>query len=151
MFHSTDLKATVLTLLGGAHAYLPEFAPGPVLAAIPRYGVTIASLVPTMLIRILQDPELGKHDLRSLRLISYGTSPMAAKWIRRVMEAFPGVGLQQVYGLTETSPVLTILDEASHRRGLDGAGHLLGAAGRPLPGVDLRIVDATGRDVPAGS
>jgi long-chain acyl-CoA synthetase len=150
MFHSTDLKATVLTLHGGAHAYLPEFSPRAVLSAIARHRVTIASLVPTMLIRLLQDPELGRHDLSSLRLISYGTSPMAVEWIRRVMQAFPGVGLHQVYGLTETAPVLTILDEADHRRGLDGEARLLRAAGRPLPGVDIRIVDARGRDRPHG-
>ncbi len=150
MFHSTHLKATVLTMMGGAHAYLSEFSPHAVLSAITDYRVTIASLVPTMIIRILQDAELEQHDLRSLRLISYGTAPMAAEWVRRMMQAFPGVGIQQVYGLTETSPVLTILDEVDHRRGLNGQGALLRAAGRPLPGVDIRILNNEGGAVPAG-
>lgn len=150
MFHSTDLKATVITMMGGAHAYLPEFSPTEVLAAIERYRVTIASLVPTMLIRILQNCDPGRYDLGSLRLISYGTSPMSAAWIRRVMTAFPGVALQQVYGLTESSPVLTILDENDHRRGLEGRTDLLAAAGRPLPGVDIRIVDRMGNALPIG-
>ena len=151
MFHSTDLKATVCTMLGAGHAYLAEFSAATVLAAIARYRVTIGSLVPTMIIRILQDPELGRHDIRTLRLISYGTSPMAAEWIRRTMAAFPGVAMHQVYGLTETVPVLCILDEADHRRALEDRPDLLGAAGRPLPGVDVRIVDDDGRDVPPGA
>ena len=150
MFHSTDLKATALSMMGGAHAYLPEFSPANVLSAIARHRVTIASLVPAMVIRILQDPESGRYDLRSLRLISYGTSPMAAEWIRRTMDAFPGVDLHQCYGLTETSPVLAILDQGDHRRALDGREDLLRAAGRALPGVDIRILDDRGRDVPPG-
>ncbi len=150
MFHSTDLKATALTMMGGAHAYLPEFSPLAVLSAIARYGITIASLVPAMIMRLLQDPELGRHDIRTLRLISYGTSPMAPEWIRRTMQAFPGVGMHQIYGLTETSPVLALLDEADHRRALAGEEELLRAAGRPLPGVDIRILDHDGRELPTG-
>lgn len=150
MFHSTDLKATVCSMMGAGHAYLPEFSPTIVLAAIARFRVTIASLVPTMIIRILQDPELGRHDIGTLRLISYGTSPMAAEWIRRTMEAFPGVAMHQVYGLTETVPVLCILDEADHLRALKDRPDLLGAGGRPLPGVDIRILADDGRELPPG-
>jgi len=150
MFHSTDLKATCVTLHGGSHAYLADFSPGAVLQAIEEYRITIGSLVPTMILRILQDPAFGKHDISTLRIISYGTSPMAAEWIRRTMEAFPGVAMQQVYGLTETSPVLAILDEHDHARALAGREDLLRAGGRPLAGIDLRILDDDGVQVPAG-
>lgn len=150
MFHSTDLKATAVSMHGGSHVYLPEFSPSAVLQAIERFRITIGSLVPLMIMRILQDASFGRFDIGSLRLISYGTSPMSATWIRRTMQAFPGVDMQQVYGLTETSPVLAILDENDHRRALAGREDLLHAAGRPLPGLDLRIVDDAGRDLPAG-
>ncbi len=146
MFHSTDLKATCVTMHGGAHAYLPEFSPALVLKAIEEYRITIGSLVPTMIIRMLQDPAFGKSDVSSLRIISYGTSPMPAEWIRRTMQAFPGVAMQQVYGLTETSPVLAILDEHDHARALAGREDILSAGGRPLAGVDVRIVDDRGAD-----
>lgn len=150
MFHSTDLKATSVSMHGGSHVYLPEFTPAGVLEAIAHYGITIGSLVPTMIMRMLQDPAFGAHDIRSLRIISYGTSPMSAAWIRRTMEAFPGVAMQQVYGLTETSPVLAILDEDDHAKALAGREELLAAAGRPVPGVDLRIVDDFGAELPQG-
>ncbi|MEO8203070.1 MAG: AMP-binding protein [Betaproteobacteria bacterium] len=150
MFHSTDLKATAVSLHGGGHAYIPEFTPRAVLGAIRDYRITIGSLVPTMIIRMLRDASLEEFDLATLRLISYGTSPMPAEWIRRTMQAFPGVDMHQVYGLTETSPVLAILDEDDHRRALAGREDLLHAGGRALPGLDVRIVDGDGRDVARG-
>jgi long-chain acyl-CoA synthetase len=151
MFHSTDLKATSVSMHGGGHVYIPEFTPRAVLAAIEHYKITIGSLVPTMIIRTLQDPGFKDFDIATLRLISYGTSPMPSEWIRRTMDAFPGVDMQQVYGLTETSPVLAILDENDHRRALAGREDLLHAGGRPLPGLDVRILDNEGRDVPPGT
>lgn len=150
MFHSTDLKATALTMIGAGHVYLPEFSPAHVLGAIARHGVTIASLVPTMLRRVLDAPELKGAELGRLRLISYGTSPMPVELLRRVVAAFPAVDMHQCYGLTETSPILAILDEHDHRRGIAGDEHLLRAAGRPLPGVDIRIVADDGRILPTG-
>lgn len=151
MFHSTDLKSTVFTMLGAAHTYLAEFSPGNVLEAIERHRVTVASLVPTMVIRTLQDEAFGRHDISSLRLLSYGTSPMAVEWIRRAMESFAGVALHQCYGLTETSPILSVLDEDDHRRAIaSGDQARLRAAGRPLAGVDLRIVADDGRELSAG-
>ena len=150
MFHSTDLKATCLTLHGGRHVYLSEFTPAGVLKAIEEYGITIGSLVPAMILRMLQDPAFGSHDLSTLRIISYGTSPMAAEWIRRTMQAFPGVAMQQVYGLTETSPVLAILDEHDHARALAGREDLLRAGGRPVAGTDVRIVNDEGAELPPG-
>jgi long-chain acyl-CoA synthetase len=151
MFHSTDLKATALTMVGGAHAYLADFSPVNVIEAISRHGISIASLVPTMLRRILDAPELHQGGgAGTLRLISYGTSPMPVELIHRVTQAFPGVDLHQCYGLTETSPILAVLDQADHRRGLSGRAELLRSSGRPLPGVDIRIVANDGRTLPIG-
>ncbi len=151
MFHSTDLKSTVCTMMGAGHSYLAEFSPRNVLEAIERHGITIASLVPTMIIRTLQYEKFDDYDLSSLRLASYGTSPIAVEWIRRIMERFEGVDLHQCYGLTETSPILSILDENDHRSAVESGDYTrLGSAGRPLPGVDLRIVDDDGVEVPTG-
>lgn len=150
MFHSTDLKATVVTMFGGGHVYLREFSPALVLDAIERYGVTIASLVPTMIVRLLQEGKLERYDVRKLRLISYGTAPMDEQWLRQAMRAFPQAGFHQCYGLTETSPYVAILDEQAHRRALDERAELLRAAGRALPGTTLRIVGDDGLEVAPG-
>jgi acyl-CoA synthetase (AMP-forming)/AMP-acid ligase II len=66
------------------------------------------------------------------------------------MAAFPGIDMQQFYGLTECSPYLSTLDQAAHRQALDGDEQILSSAGRPLPGTDLRILDDTGNEVPCG-
>jgi long-chain acyl-CoA synthetase len=151
MFHSTDLKSTVCTMMGAGHSYLAEFSPRNVLQAIERHGITIGSLVPTMIIRTLQYEDFDNYDMSSLRLLSYGTSPIAVEWIRRIMERFEGVDLHQCYGLTETSPILSILDDNDHRQAVETGDYTrLGSAGQPLPGVDLRIVDDNGDEVPTG-
>jgi long-chain acyl-CoA synthetase len=151
MFHSTDLKSTVISLFGGGHVYLPEFSAAGVLRAAERHMVTILSLVPTMVARVLDDARPADHLLSALRLISYGSSPMDQGVLLRAMAAFPGVGFHQCYGLTETSPFLAILDEAAHCRAIkDGRPDLLRAAGRPLPLTEFRFLNEKGLEVAPG-
>ena len=151
MFHSADLLGTGYTLVGGAHAYLPVFSPANLLQGVQDYGVTAAMLAPTMIILTLQDPDFDSYDLSSFDRILYGSSPMAVEWIRRTMEAFPHVNVMQGYGLTETSPILTTLDEDVHVAAMEsGEYDILKAAGRPLIAVDMRIVDDHGKEVALG-
>jgi len=152
MFHSADLLGTGYTQAGGAHAYLPVFSPENLLQAFQDYGVTSAMMAPTMIILTLQVPDFAKYDLSSLDRVYYGSSPMAVEWIRRTMDAFPTANVQQGYGLTETSPILTTLDEDVHVAAMQsGEYDILKAAGRPLVGIDMRIVDIDGKEVPLGS
>ncbi len=151
MFHSADLLGTGFTLLGCAHAYLEQFSPKGLLAALQDAGATWTMLPPTMIILTLQQERPSAYDLSALRMLFYGSAPMAPEWIKRAIEAFPGVAIAQGYGLTETSPILTVLDFAEHQRALaSGDDSRLRAAGRPIVGVDLRVVDAERREVPAG-
>ena len=151
MFHSADLLGTGYSHCGAAHAYLPQFSGAEALAAIQDYGVTAAMMAPTMVIMILQEKDFDSYDLSSFRLLFYGSSPMAVEWIRRTMEKFPGAEIQQGYGLTETSPILTTLDPEEHREALEsGEYERLKAVGRPVISVDLRIFDDDGDEVPVG-
>lgn len=151
MFHSADLLGTAYTLLGAAHAYLPRFAPDLALEAMARTGATALMLTPTMVIMMLQGADVAAYDVSKLRLLFYGSSPMAAEWIQRAAEAFPSAGVQQGYGLTETSPILTTLDMEEHAQAIaTGDTAILRAAGRPLIDVTLRIVGENGHEVPMG-
>tara|TARA_R110000868_G_scaffold4155_27_gene25505 strand:- start:4440 stop:5987 length:1548 start_codon:yes stop_codon:yes gene_type:complete len=151
MFHSADLLGTGYTQVGAAHAYLPVFTPENLLRAFQDYGATAAMMAPTMIILTLQEPGFSDYDLSSLDRVFYGSSPMAVEWIRRTMEAFPNANVQQGYGLTETSPILTTLDEDVHVAAMQSGNHdILKAAGRPLVGIDMRIVDPDGEEVPLG-
>ena len=151
MFHSADLLGTAFTLLGAAHAFLPQFSGRALLKAIAAHRVTKAMLAPTMVILMLQEEDIDAFDLSSLRLLFYGSAPMAVEWIRRAMERLPEAGLQQGYGLTETSPILTTLDMEEHREALrTGRFARLQSAGRPVIGLDLRIAGEDGAEVAPG-
>ncbi len=151
MFHSAELLSTPWFMAGAAHLYLPEFSGEIALQAIEQHRVTCSVLTPTMIVMMLQQPDFERYDLTSLRQVIYGSSPMAAEWIERALERLPGVEFIQAYGLTETAPLLTMLEMADHRRAIDsGDRALLQSVGRQLPGVDLKIVDADDRELPPG-
>ena len=151
MFHSADLLGTCFTQCGAAHSYLAQFTPVDALSAIQDFGITVAMMAPTIIIMTLQDKNFDKFDLSSFRLLFYGSSPMAVEWIRRAMERFQGVEIQQGYGLTETSPILTTLDPTEHKEALEtGEYGILKSVGRPLVSIDLRIVDDDDQEVPTG-
>jgi long-chain acyl-CoA synthetase len=151
MFHAADLLGNVFTLVGGSHAYLARFTGDGALAALRDRKVTVAMLAPTMIVMILQEPNIASYDLDRLRLIFYGSSPIDAVWVRRAMATFPGVDLQHNYGLTETAPILTAVEPAEIRARFEaGDEAILRAAGRPLAGVDLTLRDDDGNEVAHG-
>lgn len=139
-------RVFAVTVFGGQHVVLPRFDPAEVLRAIARHRVTLATFVPTMINSLLAEPDLEAHDLSSLRTISYGAAPMPETLQRRLMEALPRCGLLQSYGMTETSPVVTMLTREMH----DPALGKLNSAGRAIANVDLRIADPDDRPVPRG-
>ncbi|MGE4013636.1 MAG: class I adenylate-forming enzyme family protein, partial [Alphaproteobacteria bacterium] len=151
MFHSADLLGTGFTLLGAAHAFMPQFTPVNVLQAIQEYRITFAMMAPTMVILVLQEPSFDRYDIASFRRLFYGSSPMAVEWIKRTLERFTTTEVEQGYGLTETAPILTVLPVADHLAALASGDHeALKSCGRSVPGLDLRVVDDEGREMPTG-
>lgn len=151
MFHSADLLGTIWYLFGGAHVYMPAFSPKGLLETISRFQITFTMLPPTMIILALQVPDFHIYNLSSLRGLIYGSSPMAVEWIRRTTKALPDVELHQGYGLTETSPLLSVLSWEIHQKALKtGRYERLESCGRAIPGVELEIVDDMGKTIPVG-
>jgi long-chain acyl-CoA synthetase len=144
MFHSADCSQVWgITLVGGAHIFLPAFEPSAVLQAIARYQATTTLLVPTMLYSLLNHPSFSQTNLSSLRRIIYGAAPIDTELLKRAMLNFP-CPLWQGLGMAETSPLLCILRPEEHDE-----AHLT-ACGRPVAGVDLRIVDEQGQELATG-
>lgn len=139
MFHSADLLGTAVTILGGAHAFLPDFSPQAFVDAVDRHGVTHTMLPPTAIHFLLDGQHKPKNG--TLERLIYGSSAMDANAIVAACERLQGVTLLQGYGLTETSPLLTVLGGDAHRRIMAGEVLLANSAGRALPGVELRLVD----------
>ena len=151
MFHAADLLGTGYTLVGASHCYLPQFSGANLLAAFQDLRITDTMLTPTMIIMTLQEEGIEDYDLSSLEKIFYGSAPLASEWIKRAIETFAGVEIEQGYGLTETSPILTILPMSQHQRALEsGELERLKGAGRAVVGVDLRIVGDDGKELPTG-
>ncbi|MFT4712004.1 MAG: long-chain acyl-CoA synthetase [Porticoccaceae bacterium] len=153
MFHSADLVMTGMMLNGAAHAYLSRFTPKNLLAAIESYRVTVTMMVPTMLAAINRYEDHDKFDVSSLRRILYGASPMSRESLEASIKRFPNVEFTQGYGLTETSPLLAMLDHESHVDALSVPAHFerVGSCGHLLADVQLRIIDENDGDVRQGS
>jgi acyl-CoA synthetase (AMP-forming)/AMP-acid ligase II len=130
---------------GCPHIILPGFRPADVLDAIERHRVTGTCLVPTMVALLLDDPGFADRDLSSLRRIVYGASTMPQATLERALSALPGVGFVQSYGMTELSPIATLLAPQDH------TPDRLRSAGRAAPHTELRVVDpADDNDLPTG-
>ncbi len=149
LFHlAAGGAALATTVAGGRHVVIARFTPEDVLHTIAQERVTHCTFVPTMLAMILQRPDFGDYDLKSVRRITYGASPMPEALLREAMRRFPGVAFSQSYGMTELSPMATCLSAEDHR--LDGDTQRLRSAGRAVPGVEVRVVDAEDRPVETG-
>ncbi len=145
MFHLADLGAIYfVTSTGGAHCFLPTFDPEECMRQIERYRVTDTVLVPTMLNMVIHSPSFSKYDLSSLGTFLYGASPMPLPLISTAMAKLPATRFRQGYGLTEASPLLTLLDYEDH------FGDAVTSAGKPVFGTEVRVVDDFDRDVPVG-
>ncbi len=149
LFHIAGSGWGLLALFnGGTNIIMRDVDPSAILRLIPEHGVTNALFVPAVIQFLLITPGLADTDFSSLRLVVYGASPITEEVLVGGMEAL-GCGFCQVYGLTETTGAVTQLDPEDHDPGGPKA-HLLRSAGKAMPGSELRIVDADGRDLADG-
>jgi len=128
---------------GACQVTIPKFSPKSFCETVERERVSHSVLVPTMISLLTQFPDLGKYDLTSLEVVGYGGSPIAPELIRATRKALPNLKLVQVYGLSETG-FLTGLQDHEH------TPERLTSCGRPCPGIDVRVVDESGREVETG-
>jgi long-chain acyl-CoA synthetase len=126
---------------GACLTLIPRFDGAKALSVVQRDRVTIFEGVPTMFSAMLHAPDRGSYDVSSLRLCVSGGSAMPVEVLRAFEEAF-GCTIMEGYGLSETSPVASFNQLDAERKP--------GSIGTPIPGVEMRVVDDDGRDVPPG-
>jgi long-chain acyl-CoA synthetase len=151
MFHLSGAgPAWYITLAGGTHAILPKFEVEAVVRAIPEHKVTNIVLVPTMINMLVNHPQLAQFDLSTVRTCVYGGSPMPEAVLKSALERLPSWGFHQIYGMTETAGYGVAFKWVEHLRALKEAPSRLKAAGRVVPGLQLKISRPDGAEAPVG-
>jgi fatty-acyl-CoA synthase len=151
LFHLADAWATfAITWSGGKHVILPTFDPLRVLSLVEQERITITNLIPTMLNMMVNHPRLADFDYSSLRILLSGGAPIAPETVRKIIDAFQ-CDYIQTYGMTETSPYLTLSSLKQHLMDLPWEEQLAFKAktGREFITVALKVVDESGREVAA--
>ena len=121
---------------------------GGLVRLIGQQRITHAFMVPALLAFTLMVPDIDKADFSSLKLIAYGASPISEQVLAASLKTFK-CNFVQVYGLTETTGVVTMLTHEDHD--VDGPKkHLLRSCGKPSMGIELKIVNEAGKQLPAG-
>lgn len=130
---------------GITNVAMPWFDSGVALRLIRDLGITTTCMVPSMLRLVLAEPGVTPADFATLRKIVYGGSPITETLLKEAIDIC-GADFAQIYGLTETGNTAVCLPPADHVPG----SPRLRAAGRPYPGVQVKVIDSAGEALPAG-
>ncbi len=138
-----------LTMVGGRHVILRKFDPGALMALVERHQVTRLLAVPTIFNALLHSRERSRYDLSSLQQLIIGGSPASTDLVRALESEFATQAIVG-YGLTETSPIITLAQPRRLLTDSEPAERRLerqAMTGWAIPGVRIRVVDADGSDV----
>lgn len=143
-YHIAGVGAALSNLYAGRRmVYLPKFDAAEWVRLAAAESVTSATVVPTMLDRIIAVLEAQRTELPCLRTLAYGGSKVPLPLVRKALELLPNVGFVNAYGLTETSSTIAVLTPDDHRlaHGAEDetARRRLGSVGQPVPGVEVQI------------
>jgi long-chain acyl-CoA synthetase len=141
--HAYGLLVTVSGLHAreaGRSVLMRWFDPAGWVALVEEHRLQTSALVPSMIQMLLAQP-LEQHDLSCLERVSSGAAPLAAEVQAEFERRIPGVEIREGYGCTETSALISAQPNAERR---------VGSVGKPVPGVEVRIVAEDGTVLPAG-
>jgi O-succinylbenzoate-CoA ligase len=156
LYHVAGIQAMLAAIYGGRTLVLmKQFEVKEWLEMIQREKATRAMLVPTMLKRVIDDPDYNKYDLSSLQVITYGAAPMPFEVINKAIKVMPWVRFINAFGQTETASTITTLGPEDHI--IEGTEEerqkklkrLTSSIGKPLPDVEVKIVDEDGKALPS--
>ena len=141
MFHAAGtIGALATTWAAGTQVLVPAFTGAGVLDVVERERITATLVVPTMMDALAVEQRTDPRDVSSLRWLSHGSSPAARELLKRTHETFPDASMLHIYGLTETSPIVTLHPDEQLR--LDHPRAM--SCGRPAVGVEVAIVEVGG-------
>ncbi|HKV83753.1 MAG TPA: long-chain fatty acid--CoA ligase [Ktedonobacterales bacterium] len=143
LFHIYAMNVGMnLSVLNSATMVLIErFEPVSSLDAIQKYHCTVLYGAPPMFVAWAQIPNIRDYDLTSLRYVASGAAALPVS-VLETFQSLAGVPINEGYGLSEAAPVVTSNAAAPVVKP--------GTVGKPLPGVEVKIVDESGQEVPVG-
>ena len=150
LYHVAGLSALTVSLFSGRQTYLFDFEAGKWLETVQNRKITHAFLVPSMASLVLRHPDFDRYDLSSLEMVTYGAAPMPPAVREAMLKRFPsGISFSCAYGQTETNSTVAVLGPDDHR--LEGTPEeieiklqRLKSVGKPLPDVEIRVIDEDG-------
>ena len=152
LYHVAGIQAMLAAIYGGRTlVMMKQFEVKEWIETIQREKATRAMLVPTMLKRVIDDPDFGKYDLSSIKVITYGAAQMPFEVISKAIKVMPWVRFINAFGQTETASTITTLGPEDHI--IEGTEEekekklkrLSSSIGKPLPDVEVKIVDEEGK------
>ena len=156
LYHVAGIQAMMAAIYGGRTLVMErQFEPKEWMELVETEKVGRAMMVPTMLKQVLDHPDFSKHDLSSLKVITYGAAPMPLEVIKKAVDIFPGVSFINAFGQTETASTITTLGPEDHNiTGTDQEKEQklkrLSSIGKPMSDIEMRIVDEEGNELPSG-
>ncbi len=149
LYFTAPINCTVIpaVYMGGTTVILREFNPKAFLEAVQKEKVTHVHCVPTMIIRLLEFPELHQYDWSSIRLLMYGSASMPVSRLKDAIAKFGNI-FSQAYGLTEIVALATILTKEEHI--VEGPGNMvrrLGSCGKEITNCQVKVVRKDGSEV----
>ena len=150
-FHVGGTSFGLGIIHSGAHiVVIPEYDPNEVLDLIEKYSVGKVFMVPASLQMLLAHPRIDKADFSSLKYIFYGASPIPFALMREAIDRI-GCGFVQMYGATETGGTVVALSPEDHLPETTDAvkSKRMRSVGKPLWGVELKVIDDDGASVPS--
>ena len=156
LYHVAGIQAMMAAIYGGRTLIMEQqFEAKEWMELVEKEKANRAMMVPTMLKQLMDHPDFNKHDLSSLQVITYGAAPMPLEVIKRALEVFPGVSFINAFGQTETASTITTLSPEDHIiRGSEEEREKklkrLSSIGKPMPDVEMKVVDEEGRELSPG-
>lgn len=137
----------IMALAAGLPGHvLAEFTPDGFFNAVEQEGITRLFIVPAALHILLQHPRCATVNYDRLKYIIYGAAPIPLELLRQCINMF-GAQFIQAYGMTETTGTIVMLPPEDHD---PNGNERMRSAGKALPGVELKVVDEDGNDMPVG-
>jgi len=147
-FHISGTGTGIGTMVAGSNSIvLPEYDPTKALDLIENFNISKIFLVPAALQILLNHPRVNEVDFSRLKYITYGASPIPLELMREAIRVI-GCGFVQMYGMTETSGTIVALDPEDH---VPQGSPRMRSVGKPLAGVEIKIIDEAGNPVPIGT